>query len=368
MAKQKQEFHGYDKFDTSFLKRPRNYNEFEELGLTDDDVVPSVQDSEDFLLRWEHMGYDKLTPVQRRKRLFLYLFLACVRVLNECEVRWLIERYHKFKDFVTKEDPDPRSISALQRLAEHNLRLCMSEAIKCSLEYKELSDVFGNAYEGLNTGLRRFDPDNEKGAKLSTYVTWWIRQSVYKKTSEQQRNIVIPNHLMTDFNNLRKALSELTNGTEDDVNRSYEELAEYVNTHIKPGGRMDAKKVKVLYPHVLHQSSLTWSSGFYKSGDDVEDNMYLVEASMESGASIDDTLTSENQEKFLKNSMDALSARERDVIDLYYGLTSGKKMSPKEISAFQGVPESTIQRLIASATENMLKYAIENNIDYEDIV
>ena len=63
-----------------------------------------------------------------------------------------------------------------------------------------------------------------------------------KRRSEQQRNIVIPNHLMTDFNNLRKALSELTNGTEDDVNRSYEELAEYVNTHIKPGGRMDAKK------------------------------------------------------------------------------------------------------------------------------
>ena len=96
--------------------------------------------------------------------------------------------------------------------------------------------------------------------------------------------------------------------------------------------------------------------------------MYLVEASMESGDSIDDTLTSENQEKFLKESMESLSARERDVIDLYYGLTSGKKMSPKEISAFQGTPERIVQSLIASATENMLKYAIENNIDYEDIV
>ena len=46
----------------------------------------------------------------------------------------------------------------------------------------------------------------------------------------------------SDFNNLRKALSELTNGTEDDVNRSYEELAEYVNTILSPGGKMDVKK------------------------------------------------------------------------------------------------------------------------------
>ena len=48
---------------------------------------------------------------------------------------------------------------------------------------------------------------------------------------------------------------------------------------------------------------------FIRVGDDVEDNMYLVEASMESGDSIDDTLTSENQEKFLKESMESLSAR-----------------------------------------------------------
>ena len=66
--------------------------------------------------------------------------------------------------------------------------------------------------------------------------------------------------------------------------------------------------------------------------------------------------------------MESLSARERDVIDLYYGLTSERKCLPKEISAFQGTPERIVQNLIASATENMLKYAIENNIDYEDIV
>ena len=101
MAKQNQEFHGYDKFDTSFLKRPRNYN-VEELGLQMM-MLCHLFRTVKISCFVGNMGYDKLT-LPSAERDCSYICFGLCSGSDEVEVKWLIERYHKFKDFGTKKN------------------------------------------------------------------------------------------------------------------------------------------------------------------------------------------------------------------------------------------------------------------------
>jgi RNA polymerase sigma factor (sigma-70 family) len=100
--------------------------------------------------------------------------------------------------WVTSEDPTPREIRngtrAYQKLINCNLRLVISVAKKYMnrLKKTEFIDIVQEGNMGLAHGIKKFDP--ERGYALSTYVYWWIRQSISRYMNTHDRIIRLPSH------------------------------------------------------------------------------------------------------------------------------------------------------------------------------
>lgn len=118
-------------------------------------------------------------------------------------------------DTVTKIKLKPDEIKIIkrgeisqQRLIECNLRLVVSIAKKYIGHGLSLLDLIQEGNLGLIRGIEKFD--YKMGFKLSTYVTWWIRQAVSRALADQSKTIRIPVHMVETINRLNKVKKKLT--------------------------------------------------------------------------------------------------------------------------------------------------------------
>lgn len=109
--------------------------------------------------------------------------------------------------WINTEDPTPRQKRAgeraYQKLINCNLRLVVSVAKKYTHKIKrtELFDLVQEGNMGLAHGIKKFDP--ERGYALSTYVYWWIRQSITRYIGSSDRLIRLPSHAVELLNKIR---------------------------------------------------------------------------------------------------------------------------------------------------------------------
>lgn len=97
---------------------------------------------------------------------------------------------------------------AKERMVEGNLRLVVSIAKNFSNNGMDMLDLVQHGNIGLMRAIDKYD--HTKGFKLSTYATWWIRQSISRALADEGRTIRIPVHKMEVLNRYKKALRELT--------------------------------------------------------------------------------------------------------------------------------------------------------------
>lgn len=225
--------------------------------------------------------------------------------------------------------------AARATLARHNLRLVVSIAkryLRVAGPHLTLEDLISFGSIGLLQGIDKFDP--AKSGKLSTYVTWWIRQAIGRGIAEESRVIDLPVHVHERLGQQRKARSRLTQqlGREP----SLDELAGALGWRPQQLAQLEsiAQETVSLNAKVHDADDRT------KLGDLVPDTRFDPEAS-----ALDTALRHDLSAAMAQR----LTEREQRFLRAYVGFDTGQKATLEQVGAAEGLTRERVRQVIAGA-------------------
>jgi RNA polymerase primary sigma factor len=257
-----------------------------------------------------------------------------------------------------------RSEEANQTLIRANLRLVVSIAKRYLGRGISFLDLIQEGNLGLLRAVNKFDPN--RGFKFSTYATWWIRQSISRYIAEQARTIRIPVHLFESITRLlrvqRTMVQQLgrepTNEelalesdllSEEDIQTILKAKAEGTPLSAEAQRRwvLATTKVQRILQSAEEPVSLERPIGDEESsqlGDFIEDDDALEPM---------DAAAREMLREQVQSALAALSERERQVLELRFGLIDGKDHTLEEVSRYFNVTRERIRQIEAKALRKL---------------
>ncbi|MBC7616329.1 MAG: RNA polymerase sigma factor RpoD/SigA [Pedobacter sp.] len=234
--------------------------------------------------------------------------------------------------------------AALERLTKTNLRFVVSVAKQYQNQGLTLGDLINEGNLGLIKAAKRFD--ETKGFKFISYAVWWIRQSILQAIAEQSRIVRLPLNQVGSLSKISKAFSKLEQEFEREP--SPEELAEILETTVD----------KI--------SDTLSNSGRHVSMDapfvQGEENT-LLDVLENHEPNTDSNLINESLSEEIKRSLSTLTEREREIIVLFFGLSTNHPLSLEEIGEkfnltrerVRQIKDKALQRLRHTSRSKILK-------------
>ncbi|MBD3750569.1 MULTISPECIES: sigma-70 family RNA polymerase sigma factor [Pedobacter] len=234
--------------------------------------------------------------------------------------------------------------AALERLTKTNLRFVVSVAKQYQNQGLTLGDLINEGNLGLIKAAKRFD--ETKGFKFISYAVWWIRQSILQAIAEQSRIVRLPLNQVGSLSKISKAFSKLEQEYEREP--SPEELADILETTVD----------KI--------SDTLSNSGRHVSMDapfvQGEENT-LLDVLENDNPDTDSMLIDESLSEEIKRSLSTLTEREREIIVLFFGLSTNHPLSLEEIGEkfnltrerVRQIKDKALQRLRHTSRSKILK-------------
>jgi len=234
--------------------------------------------------------------------------------------------------------------AALHRLASANLRFVVSVSKKFQNQGLPLNDLINEGNVGLIKAARRFD--ETKGFKFISYAVWWIRQGIMQAIAEQSRIVRLPLNQIGSLIKLNRTFAQLEQQFEREP--SVEELAE------------------VMESTAHNVADVMSKSGRHVSVDapfNSEEDNSLLDVLRSNETETDDALMKESLSQAIRHSLKVLSAREREIITLFYGIGQVHPYSLEEIGVRFSLTRERVRQIKDQALVQLRRHSVRDNLN-----